>query len=325
MLYLDSNDIRTVGLDWDDSIDRIRQAVKTLDKGDFVQPLKPYLRFGNLQNRIIAMPAYIGDTIQSCGIKWIASFPDNIKKGKARANSVVVLNDVDTGEVSCIISSTLISTIRTASVTAMVLDEFLKSKKNRKFNLGIIGWGPIGQNHYLACTHVLDSRLNNVYLYDKYKTIDYTDPIGSEDRDRIYICSSSDDVCSRSDIIITCTASKERYISSIDHDGVIALDVSLRDYDLKALKKFKKPILTDDWEEVNRENTDIEYMFLNGLLKKNETKNINEYIGCNFFDMYEENDNILFAPMGMAVFDIAIGSLYYKKALDQGIGKVLQN
>lgn len=44
------------------------------------------------------MPAFVGGEINASGIKWIASFPDNIHKGKKRANCVVILNSVQTGE-----------------------------------------------------------------------------------------------------------------------------------------------------------------------------------------------------------------------------------
>lgn len=62
MLYLNDRDIREVGLDWPSLVESIETTVRILDSGDYAQPVKPYLRYKNPQNRIIAMPAYVGGT-----------------------------------------------------------------------------------------------------------------------------------------------------------------------------------------------------------------------------------------------------------------------
>src|SRR5580658_4185064 len=113
MKLLDESGIRAIGTDWNKTVDIIQEAVRCLEVNDFSQPVKPYLRYRNRKNRIIAMPAFVGGRINKAGIKWIASFPDNIHKGFPRAHSVVILNDADTGEPVCIICTPLLSIIRT--------------------------------------------------------------------------------------------------------------------------------------------------------------------------------------------------------------------
>lgn len=61
MLYLNDRDIQSVGVDWPALVESIETAVGIIDSGDYVQPVKPYLRYKNPQNRIIAMPAYVGE------------------------------------------------------------------------------------------------------------------------------------------------------------------------------------------------------------------------------------------------------------------------
>ena len=77
MLFLCDRDLVELRYQWIDVINVIREAVECIAIGDFAQPIKPYLRFGNRANRIIAMPAYIGGRVNKAGIKWISSFPEN--------------------------------------------------------------------------------------------------------------------------------------------------------------------------------------------------------------------------------------------------------
>ena len=72
MLYLNEKHLRNIGLNWNDTTEVIANAVSALSGNDYAQPIKPYLRFGNPANRIIAMPAYVGADVKKAGIKWIA-------------------------------------------------------------------------------------------------------------------------------------------------------------------------------------------------------------------------------------------------------------
>jgi len=127
MLYLNENDILKIGIDWNKTIDSIKEAVRCYRDKDYSQPIKPYLRYRDLKNRIIAMPAFLGGNFNISGIKWIASFPKNIESGKPRANSIIILNNANTGEVISSINTSLISTIRTASVSGLVIKNYIKA------------------------------------------------------------------------------------------------------------------------------------------------------------------------------------------------------
>src|SRR5882757_7027805 len=104
MLYLNERSLRAMDSSFERLVAVIRHAALCLQRKDFAQPIKPYLRYGNPANRIIAMPAYVGKPFDAAGIKWIASFPGNLKRDLPRAHSVVVLNDAATGVPTAIIN-----------------------------------------------------------------------------------------------------------------------------------------------------------------------------------------------------------------------------
>ena len=321
MLYLGNNDIPKIGLNWNRTIDVIEKAVKCLHSNDYAQPIKPYLRYRDLTNRIIAMPAFVGGDIDLAGIKWIASFPNNIKHNIPRAHSVVILNETNTGVPLCIINTALLSIIRTASVSGLMLRYFLKARPLKNINVGIIGWGPIGRHHFKMCTELLNSKINNIRLFD-LRGINLGE-IDSPYKDKITVTRNWQDAYRDADIFITCTVSDAPYIDEEPKAGSLLLNVSLRDYKVD-IYDYTKAIIVDDWEEVCREKTDIEMMHLEKGLSKEDTKSIVDVVCNDCLKDYPENESIMFNPMGMAVFDISMGRYYFDKAKAMGIGLSLE-
>jgi len=314
MLYLDDDNIGTLGINWQECIDAIYTTIQILAKKDVVQPIKPYLRYKNNQNRIIAMPAYVGGRIQSVGIKWIASFPENIKRGIPRAHSVVILNNIDNGVPETILNAPLLSIIRTASVTGMTIQKYDILRKKDSYTIGIIGFGPIGYHHALMCRDLLSDKVSKLMIYD------IRDVSIPKDFQNIEIVKSWLNIIEESDIVVTCTVSEKPYINYAPRKGSLHINVSLRDYDVEMMQYFLGNIVVDDWDEVCRENTDIEKMALEKNLKKEDTVSLAEFILNEHICLRNRDEAIMINPMGMAIFDISMAQYYTKKARQQKIG-----
>ncbi|MDT3427542.1 ornithine cyclodeaminase [Paenibacillus forsythiae] len=317
MIYLNTNSLNEMGIDWNQTTQVINYTVSALEKGNYSQPIKPYLRFNDPVNRIIAMPAYVGGDINMAGIKWIASFPGNIKHGVKRAHSVTVLNHPDNGIPVCIINSALISGIRTASVSGVMIQKYISLSDLNGFNIGITGFGPIGRLHLQMLYALLGERINQVCLYDIAAVELHYVPAGL--KDKVRVVSHWSDAYLEADIFITCTVSKERYIDQKPKEGALLLNVSLRDFTQDILS-FDPLIIVDDWDEVCRENTDIELFHQQKGLKKSDTIAISDSRIDEKLTQKAKARPMMFNPMGMAVFDVAIASLYYEKALREGVG-----
>ncbi len=315
MLVLNEDDIKSIGVSWNSTIHVIEDAVKCLIDSDYAQPVKPYLRYRNMKNRIIAMPAFVGGTINMAGIKWIASFPGNVAKGMPRAHSVVILNNADTGEPVAIICTALLSVIRTASVSGFMIKHFARVRPLHRIKVGILGFGPIGQYHYRMCRALLADRIAKVALYD----IRPIDPALIGRDELVEVVARWEDAYRDADIVITCTVADAPYINKEPKPGSLHLNVSLRDYHTAAYDWFKGAIIVDDWEEVCREKTDVEMMHLEKGLQREDTQSIKDVLTHNCLEKYGRNAPVMFNPMGMAVFDVAMGNYYYKAGKSRSV------
>jgi ornithine cyclodeaminase len=288
-----------------------------MHKNDYAQPIKLYLRYKDLRNRIIAMPAYLGGSVSTSGIKWIASFPGNIQNGLPRAHSVSILSNPDTGVPFCLMHTNLVSAIRTAAVSGLMIMKYMETRVAGPVTIGVVGLGQIGRIHLEMIASILGDRIGRLNLYDIRETPGLVVP--DRLQGKVSLRHSWQEVYVDADILITCTVSDKPYIDMIPKKGSLQLNVSLRDY-LPSIRKHIDVMVVDDWKEVCRENTDIEKMHLEMGLQESDTLSLQQVFVENPMP-WKQGDTIMFNPMGMAIFDVAVGAWYYQqtKALGRGV------
>jgi ornithine cyclodeaminase len=317
MLYLNSQHISEIGVDWHRAVKAVEDATRAFAKGDFAQPIKPYLRYREPINRIIAMPAFTGEPFDVAGIKWIASFPHNIKNGIQRAHSVTILNQWDTGKQFAILNTAEVSGIRTAAVTGWITQLWQNARNVDGIKLGMTGFGPIGRHHLNMFSAILGDKLSEVRIYD----LRDIDPAGlpSNLPFRITLAKSWQEAFDDTDVFCTCTVSKQAYIDQVPKRGSLQLNVSLRDYVPETMNHVDV-MLVDDWDEVNREKTDIEVMHLKLGLRREDTYDCADLINKPEITRFTEDQTVMFNPMGLAIYDMAIAKVYYDMAMELEAG-----
>ena len=318
MLYVSKNEADQVPLNWQELLNTIEQATSVIVTGDNSEPEHPFVDFPDPANRIIALPSYVGGEINVAGIKWIASFPDNINHGVPRANSVTILNSTENGIPFAIFNTTLLSIVRTSSVTGTVLRKFFEFR-NEKLNVGIIGFGPIGQMHYRMLCEGFGHYINEVKIYDLRK-IDYNFNVSIPTK----FVDSWQEAYEDSDVFINATVTKERYVEGKPKDGALLADISLRDYKVDIFEHVKDGIIVDDWDQVCRKNTDIEWFHKEKGLQRDQVYTIADTIQDKVFGKVDAN-NFFFSPFGTAAYDMAIGKYYYEKVKELGLGTELED
>lgn len=321
MVYLSDDDLREIGTDWWSITDMIYETAAVMARKEYAQPIKPYLRFGDPANRIIAMPAYAGGDISTAGIKWIASFPGNLQRGIPRAHSVTILNEVTTGRPFCILHSAELSHIRAAAVSGTVVREYMKSRPGlSRFDIGILGFGPVGRRHLDMISGLLGEKMGQVRIYDP--KVSGREMMDERFRDAVQFSGGWPELLACSDILITCTTSKKGYIEGVPKSGSLHLNVSLRDY-CEGFRQHVTRFIVDDWDEVCREGTDVERMSRTMGLTREMTFALAEVLCGGGFGPLSKEDVVMFNPMGLAVFDIALGCYYYRQCKKRNTGVVL--
>ena len=122
--------------------DVVGRAYVAHNTGKSSLPHSLFLRFpGNATDRIIALPAYLGDAFEVAGVKWISSFPANVQRGIARASALLILNDCTFGRPQAVLEGSLISARRTAASAALGARVFLKGRTPGR--VGLVGTGRI--------------------------------------------------------------------------------------------------------------------------------------------------------------------------------------
>ncbi|XID92039.1 2,3-diaminopropionate biosynthesis protein SbnB [Paenibacillaceae bacterium WGS1546] len=321
MIYLNDEHIRRIGVSWPLLAERIERVLKLFGTPGVVQPVKPYLRFGGPNNRIIAMPAYVGGEIGISGIKWIASFPDNVERGLPRAHGTIVLNDPGTGRPVAVLNGGLLNELRTAAVSAVMLKAYFDARRRERCRVGLIGWGPIGRRQLEMMFALFGDRIDGAKLFDiRGISRESAMEIGGARTEPV---SSWREAYRGSDIVLTCTASSERYIDEPPASGALLLNVSLRDYRLESVRGIRA-VVVDSWHEVCRENTDIERMHLEAGLEEKDVLTLHDVFLSGALRSMDPSQPVFFNPMGMAAFDVAVAAHYWSEAEKSGIGIPLE-
>ncbi|WP_124727029.1 2,3-diaminopropionate biosynthesis protein SbnB [Staphylospora marina] len=328
ILYLSQSDIVSLGGDRSDLyVEAIERALQLHAEGRFVQPLKPYLRTketgGHIADRIIAMPAHLGDPGIS-GLKWVGSKHDNPqKRGLPRASALIILNDPTTNFPVAVMEGSLISGMRTAAVTA-VAAKHLARKGFRV--VGCVGCGVIARMQLITLLEQFP-HIREIHLFDLNPGS--AERLAGELRETfpevtVTVAESAEAAVRRGETVITCTVADEPYIPfDWIRKGAFISNVSIMDVHKDVFLKADK-VVVDDWDQSNREKKVIHRLVLEGRFSREQLHaELGEIVSGRKPGRETEDEIILLNPMGMAIEDIACAEEIYRKALEARIGKRL--
>src|SRR5947209_7491504 len=213
-------------------IEIVGRAYEAHARGESSLPHSLFLRFpDDERNRIIALPAYLGQEFGVAGIKWVSSFPGNLARGMDRASAVVVLNSALTGRPEAIVEGSIISAKRTAASAALAARHLHTG--NDDGPTGLIGTGLINFEIVKALlTARPEARTFVVYDLDPARASQFKHKC-LDSFDRIEVCVEREvrHVLKRCALVSFATTATTPYVSDLSAcpDGATILHVSLPD------------------------------------------------------------------------------------------------
>ncbi len=291
--------------------------------------------------RFMAMPAYLGGSFRTAGMKWYGSNVENRERGLPRSILTFILNDADTGAPLAMMSANLLSAFRTGAVPG-VGARHLARKDSRV--VGIVGPGVMARTSlaaFMATCPLIDTvkvkgrGQDNVKAFTTWVAETYPQIT------TIKVVESDEEVVRDSDIATFCasvaTGDPSKYPTVrrewvrpgtfLSMPAPCNVDSGMEAPDIRKVLDF----------------TGLYEAYLEELPAPRH--NYVPAIGVRFFDLVEEgklqrdaledlgaivsgdtpgrrNDDeiIILSVGGMAVEDVAWGTVVYRNAITNGIG-----
>jgi 2,3-diaminopropionate biosynthesis protein SbnB len=302
-------------------IDAVGRAYTTHARGDSSLPHSTFLRFpDNQRDRIIALPAYLGNEWGVAGVKWVASFPGNVERGLERASALIILNSSQTGRPEAVIEGSIISAKRTAAAAALAARSlYVGGEVN---SVGMIGCGLINFETARFLQAVLPG-IGRFIVYDlnparaerfKEKCRQEFGEIETETAEDVRTILRNASINS---FATTATTPHVDDLSAAA-PGTVILHISLRDLSPQAILSCDNVV--DDIDHVCRAQTSVH---LAEQLVGNR-----DFIRCTLADILGGRasarngaaDKTIFSPFGLGVLDIALGKLVRDWGREHGEG-----
>ena len=317
ILYLSREEVASVGLTMAEIIDAVENGFKEMGNDRVEMPPKPGVHPGKGgDNFIHAMPAYI-PAMASAGIKWVSGFPGNQARGLPYITGLLILNDTETGLPTAVMDCTWITGMRTGAASAVSAKYLARPESS---TIGIIACGVQGHTNLEAMS--VRFPLKKVKAFDI--NADQSKKLAGFARDTLgieaEIVENPKDAAANSDIVVTSGPilkephatikagwlDKGVFVSCVDFDSYFARD---------ALNEADR-WTTDNLAQYNHYKNELGY-FKNcpeiyaelGELATGRKKG------------RQSPDEINFAAnLGVAMEDMAVAPLIYKRAVENNIG-----
>ncbi|MDO7835554.1 tyramine oxidase subunit B [Sphingobium sp. HBC34] len=300
----------------------------------------PDMPKSTVDRRFMAMPAYLGGSFRTAGMKWYGSNIENRDKGLPRSILTFVLNDADTGAPLAFMSANLLSAYRTGAVPG-VGARHLARKDSRV--VGILGPGVMARTSLSAFMAVCP-RIDTVKVMGRGKanldafigwvgetfpqitvqTVDTAEAV-VRDSDIVTFCAS----VATGDPSIYPTVRREwvRPGTFLSMPAPCNIDEGMEGDDIR--KVLDNTGLYESYLEelpapAHRFVPAVGVRFLDlvaeGRLDKATLEDLGGIVAGDTPGRRNDEEIIILSVGGMAVEDVAWGTIVYRNALRDGIG-----
>jgi alanine dehydrogenase len=304
-LYLRESDVDVL-LSPEDAVMAVEGCFQRLAQGRVEN--EPRTRLG-LEGGLLNVMAAVDLELGVGGLKTYAGFPDG-------ARFVVVLFATDRPEVLALIEADRIGQRRTGAASAVAARHLAKPEAH---TLGVIGTGWQAESQ-VECMRVALPQLERVVAYSRDEKRlaafckRFRAEAGEYNRD-----------AAEQDVVVTATSSKDPVLrGEWLRPGTLvcamgANRIQSRELDNAVLERAAF-VCCDSKVQARIEAGDLAEPVERGVLDWLEVHELSEVVSGEVVGRGSDEDIVLFKSIGIAAEDLAVGSLVYERAREQGIG-----
>ena len=315
LLYLSQNDVSAVGLTMSEIIDALETAFHEKGEGRTEMPPKPGIHPGGGDNFIHAMPAYI-PALKSAGIKWVSGFPENAARGLPYITGLLILNDSETGLPVSVMDCVWITAMRTGAATALSARRLARADSTV---VGVLGCGVQGRTNVEALNVLFPLKRVMAYDVEPEALRRYANEIETRLDLEVIPAKTPQEAVTGCDLIVTAGPILKKPHATIKagwmDEGAFA---SLVDFD-----SYWHP---DAMREAAKFCTDDTAQFLHykevGYFKNTPAlhADLGELVVGQKPGRETPVERTMTANLGLALDDMAVAPLLYRRASEKGIG-----
>lgn len=315
LLYLSQADVTAVGLTMAEIIAALEIAFREKGAGRVEMPPKPGIHPGGGDNFIHAMPAYI-PALKSAGIKWVSGFPENHKRDLPYITGLLVLNDVETGLPLAVMDCVWITAMRTGAATA-VGAKYLARPDSAV--VGVLGCGVQGRSNVEALNVLLPLQRVMAYDVDAAAAGRYADEIGDRFGLQVVVVDTPRGAVSGCDVVVTAgpilkTPHRTILADWLD-EGAFASLVDFDSYWHPAAMHQADKFCTDDLAQLRHYQQVGYFQDIPPL-----HADLGELAAGQKPGRQTPQERTMTANLGLAMDDMAVAPLIYRRAVEKGIG-----
>jgi ornithine cyclodeaminase/alanine dehydrogenase-like protein (mu-crystallin family) len=315
LLYLSQADVVAVGISMSEIIAALETAFRAKGEGRTEMPPKPGVHPGGGNNFIHAMPAYIQD-LKSAGVKWVSGYPENYKRGLPYITGLLIYNDVENGLPLSVMDCVWITAKRTGAASAVAARRLARPESSV---MGMLGCGMQGRSHAEAFTETFPLKKILAYDKDAESARRYAAEMSRQLKVEVVAVQTPREAVSGCDIVATAGP-----ILKVPHATIQAgwLDegafASLVDYDSywsrEALAQAAK-FCTDDIPQLKLYQSMGYFQNIPPI-----HADLGELVTGKKKGRENSRERTMTANLGLAIDDMAVAPLIFKRAQEKGIG-----
>lgn len=319
LLYLSQADVVRVGLSMEEIIEALETAFRAKGEGRTEMPPKPGIHPGGGDNFLHAMPAYISD-LRSAGIKWVGGFPENPKRGLPYITGLLIYNDVETGLPLAVMDCVWITAKRTGAASAVAARRLARPDSSV---LGVLGCGVQARSHAEALRVLFPLRRILAYDIEPAAAERYAREIGAQLAIEVVPVKTPREAVRGCDIVVTAGPIVKTPHATIQagwlEEGAFASLVDYDSYWSRAALAEAAKFCTDDVPQLRLYQS---MGYFQGIPPIHA--DLGELVTGRKPGRESRSERTMTANLGLAIDDMAVAPLIYRRACEMGIGTWLE-